>query len=58
MLYTLLNHLEERNIRLALANVHNETRARMEQAGLMDKIGSKKIYLDMAEAVEDLKPNL
>jgi high affinity sulfate transporter 1 len=58
MLYTLLNHLEERNIRLALANVHSETRARLEQAGLMDKIGSKKIYLDMAEAVEDLNPNL
>jgi MFS superfamily sulfate permease-like transporter len=57
MLNTLLNHLEERNIRLALANVHSETRARMEHAGLMDKIGPNKIYLDMVEAVDDLKPN-
>ncbi len=57
MLNTLLDHLEERNILLGLANVHSETRARLEQAGVMDKIGPKKIYLDMAEAVEDLKPN-
>lgn len=57
MLDTLLNHLEEQNIQLGLANVHSETRARMEQAGLIDKIGPNNIYLDMAEAVEDLKPN-
>jgi len=55
MLNNLLDHLEERNTVLGLANVHSETRARLEQAGLMDKIGPKKIYLDMAEAVEDLK---
>ena len=54
MLKSLIEELQETDIRILLAGVKSITRTRLEHSGLLERIGEANLYLSVPEAVEAL----
>ena len=54
MLKSLIEELQETDIRILLAGVKSITRTRLEHSGLLERIGVANLYLSVPEAVEAL----
>lgn len=54
MLALLVDELDGANISIYIADAKSETRSRLEQTGLLERIGEEHVYLRVPEAVEDL----